>query len=75
MRITKVPRTFWMDKCLDRIVLNAYFRFAQNPARFRVWWSQLTNDEKKLDNAHLVRMAGRFHRRLRTPEPSSGFAG
>ena len=50
--------------CLDRIVLNAYFRFAQNPAGFRVWWRQLHGDDDDLDNAHLMRMAGRFNRRL-----------
>jgi hypothetical protein len=50
--------------CLDRIVLNAYFRFAQNPAGFRVWWRQLHGDDDNLDNAHLMRMAGRFNRRL-----------
>jgi hypothetical protein len=50
---------------LDRIVLNAYFRFAQNPAGFRVWWRQLHGSDEDLDNAHLMRLAGRFRRRLR----------
>ncbi|HEY1216365.1 MAG TPA: hypothetical protein VGE93_22305 [Bryobacteraceae bacterium] len=49
---------------LDRIVLNAYFRFAQNPAGFRVWWRQLHGTEDHLDNAHLMRLAGRFRRRM-----------
>ena len=52
--------------CLDRIVLNAYCRFAQNPGGFCVWWRQITGDQTKLDNAHLSRMSGRFHRRLRS---------
>jgi hypothetical protein len=52
--------------CLDRIVLNASFRFSQNPGGFRVWWRQLNGLQSKLDNAHLLRMSGRFHRRLRS---------
>jgi len=32
---------------------------------FRVRWRKLTGSEDTLDNAHLVRMAGRFSRRLR----------
>lgn len=51
---------------IDRIVLNAYFRFAQNPAGFRVWWRQLHGSDDTLDNAHLMRLAGRFRRRLRS---------
>jgi hypothetical protein len=50
---------------LDRIVLNAYFRFAQSPAGFRIWWRQLHGTDDNLDNAHLIRLAGRFRRRLR----------
>jgi hypothetical protein len=46
--------------CVDRIVLNAYFRFAQGPAGFRLWWRQLYGTDDDLDNAHLMRMAGRF---------------
>src|ERR1700742_846586 len=52
--------------CLDRIVLNAYFRFAQNPGRFRVWWRQLQGKQGKPDNASLLRMAGRFQRQVRS---------
>jgi len=51
--------------CVDRIVLNAYFRFAQGPAGFRVRSRQLYGTDDGLDNAHLMRMAGRFRRRLR----------
>ena len=52
--------------CLDRIVLNAYFRFACRPPGFRVWWRQLYGLEAALDNTQLRNMAGRFRRRLRT---------
>ncbi len=50
--------------CTDRIVLNAYFRMGHTPGGFRVWWGTLTGSEETLDNAHLMRMAGRFSRRL-----------
>ena len=40
--------------CVDRIVLNAYFRFAQSPAGFRLWWRQLYGTDDDLDNAHLI---------------------
>ena len=46
--------------CTDRIVLNAYFRMGHTPGGFRVWWGTLTGSEETLDNAHLMRMAGRF---------------
>src|SRR3954451_21845021 len=51
--------------CLDRIVLNAYFRFAHSPGGFRVWWRQLWGSEQKLDQAHLKQVASRFRHRLR----------
>ena len=51
--------------CVDRIVLNAYFRLGMNPGGFRYWWRQLTGSEEQLDNEHWMRMAGRFSRRVR----------
>jgi len=51
--------------CVDRIVLNAYFSLGMTPGGFRYWWQQLTGSEEKLDNEHLMRMAGRFSRRVR----------
>ncbi len=52
--------------CVDRIVRNAYFSLGHNPGGFRVWWRRLHNDsEEHLDNTHLMRMAGRFSRRVR----------
>ena len=51
--------------CVDRIVLNAYFRPGHNAGGFRVWWRRLTGSDAGLDNAHLMRMAGRFSRRVR----------
>ena len=52
--------------CVDRIVLNAYFSLGHNPGGFRVWWRRLHDgSEEQLDNTHLMRMAGRFSRRVR----------
>src|SRR5258708_12200430 len=51
--------------CVDRIVLNAYFRMGHAPGGFRVWWRALTGSDETLDNAHLMRLAGRFSRRVR----------
>ena len=51
---------------VDRIVLNGYFQLAQSAGGFRTWWRQLYDgDDGNLDNTHLMRMAGRFSRRLR----------
>ena len=52
--------------CVDRIVLNAFFPLGYQPGGLRVWWRRWhdgTDDE--LDNAHLMRMAGRFARRVK----------
>jgi hypothetical protein len=52
--------------CVDRIVLKAYYPLGHNPGGFRVWWRRLHGDsDELLDNTHLMRMAGRFSRRLR----------
>jgi hypothetical protein len=52
--------------CVDRIVLNAYFSLGHNPGGFRSWWRRLHDGcEEHLDNTHLMRMAGRFSRRVR----------
>jgi hypothetical protein len=58
--------------CVDRIVLNGYFSMGHDPGGFRIWWRQLTGSEDTLDNAHLMRMAGRFSRRLRAWAIASG---
>jgi hypothetical protein len=48
--------------CVDRLVFNAYFRFGQALAGFRLWWRQLEGSDENLDNNHLMRMAGRLAR-------------
>lgn len=58
--------------CVDRLVLNGYFRFAQSAGGFRLWWRALMGSDDQLDNAHLMRLAGRFSRRVRAWAKSRG---
>jgi hypothetical protein len=36
-----------------------------DPGGFRVWWRALTGSDETLENAYLMRLAGRFSRRIR----------
>lgn len=58
--------------CVDRIVLNAYFRMGHDAGGFRLWWRALTGSDDTLDNNHLMRMAGRFSRRIRGYAKAAG---
>jgi hypothetical protein len=51
--------------CVDRVILNAYFGRGQFAGGFRLWWRALNGSDENLDDNHLMRMAGRFSRRLR----------
>src|SRR6266566_5514458 len=51
--------------CVDRVILNAYFTMGQTGGALRTWWRALYGSDDSLDNLHLMRMAGRFSRRLR----------
>jgi hypothetical protein len=51
--------------CVDRIVLNAYFAMGHGAGGFRTWWRRWQGDDDHLDDTHLMRMAGRFARRVR----------
>lgn len=51
--------------CVDRVILNAYFTMGQSGGGLRTWWRALYGSDDNLDNHHLMRMAGRFSRRLR----------
>jgi len=51
--------------CVDRVILNAYFTMGQTGGALRTWWRALYGSDDDLDNNHLMRMAGRFSRRLR----------
>ncbi|MFH1108268.1 MAG: hypothetical protein V1790_03590 [Planctomycetota bacterium] len=50
---------------VDRIVLNAYFSLGSSAGGFRLWWQRLHGTDDNLDDTHLMRMAGRFARRVR----------
>jgi hypothetical protein len=50
--------------CPDRIVVNGYFPLGQQGGGFRVWWRRLTGSDETLDQEHVLRMAGRFSRRV-----------
>jgi len=50
--------------CVDRIVLNAYFRMGHDPGG-PCWWRALRGSDETLDNTHRMRLAGRFSRRIR----------
>lgn len=55
----------------DRV--NAYFPLGHGPGGFRSWWRQLHDgSDELLDNTHLMRMAGRFARRLRAGAEANG---
>ena len=51
--------------CVDRVVLNAFFPIGHNPGGFRCWWRRLHGSDDQLDDTHLMRMAGRFARRVK----------
>lgn len=58
--------------CVDRFVLNGYFPMGHSPAGFRAWWRELTGGDETLDDAHLMRLAGRLSRRLHAYAQSQG---
>ena len=58
--------------CVDRIVLNAYFSVGHNPGGFRCWWRRLHGSDDQLDDTHLMRMAGRFARRVKAWAKANG---
>jgi len=51
--------------CLDRLVLRAYCPILQSAGGFRCWWEGFRGSHDDLDDNHLMRMAGRFSRRVR----------
>lgn len=51
--------------CVDRIVLNAYCPMLLGGGGLRYWWRRLKGDDRTLDNNHLMRIAGRFSRRVK----------
>jgi hypothetical protein len=51
--------------CIDRLVLNAYNPQLHIPGGFRIWYRDLKDTDEGLCNASLIRMAGRFNRRVK----------
>lgn len=51
--------------CVDRIVLRAYCQLCQRAAGFRTWWRRWQGSDENLNNTHLMRVAGRFARRVK----------
>ena len=41
--------------CVDRVVLNAYFRMGHSGGGFRAWWRKLEGSEEHLDNTQARR--------------------
>jgi hypothetical protein len=60
--------------CVDRIVLNAYNPLCYSPGGFRCWWRRLYGTDDQLDDTHLMRLAGRFGRRVRGFAKAQGIA-
>ena len=59
--------------CVDRIVLNAYYPLGHDPGGFRVWRRRWHGDsDESLDDAHLMRLAGRFARRVKARGTANG---
>jgi DNA-binding transcriptional ArsR family regulator len=51
--------------CVDRLVLRAYFPLVQSPGGMRAWWRRWHGSDDRLDDTNLMRLAGRFGRRVR----------
>ena len=59
--------------CVDRIVLNAFYPVGHNPGGFRCWWRRWHGEsDAELDDTHLMRLAGRFARRVRAWATANG---
>jgi hypothetical protein len=59
--------------CVDRVVLNAWFPMGVNPGGLRTWWRRLHGgSDDQLDNTRLMRMAGRFARRVKAWAAANG---
>jgi hypothetical protein len=78
MSATDVLATAYADflqdqyDCVDRIIVNAYYQMGCTPGGFRTWWRALFGNDDNLDNNHLMRLAGRFSRRVRGWAKSQG---
>ena len=54
-------------------MLNAFFPMGHNPGGFRCWWwRRLHGSDDQLDDTHMMRMAGRFARRVKACAAANG---
>ena len=51
--------------CVDRIVINAYNPLLQQAGGFRYWWRQWKGSDEGLATPQLMRIAGRYGKRVR----------
>jgi hypothetical protein len=51
--------------CVDRIVINAYHPLLAQAGGFRHWWRQWKGSDEGLETGNLMRLAGRYSKRLR----------
>ena len=59
--------------CVDRVVLNAWYPMGVNPGGLRTWWRRLHGgSDDQVDSTHLMRMAGRFARRVKAWAAAGG---
>jgi hypothetical protein len=54
-----------MYDVVDRIVINARYQFACSPGGFRLWWFDRFGNFDHLNDTFLMRLAGRYGRRVR----------
>src|SRR5260370_33154701 len=55
------------------MVLTAYYRLGHSPGGFRTWWRRWHGgSDAELDDAHLMRLPGRFARRGRAWAKANG---
>ena len=58
--------------CVDRVVLRAYFQLGQRAPGLRMWWRRWQGSDEGLNNTRLMRVAGRFARRVKGWAKSAG---
>ena len=58
--------------CVDRVVLRAYFQLGQRAPGLRMWWRCWQGLDDGLNNTRLMRVAGRFARRVKGWAKSAG---
>lgn len=51
--------------CVDRIVVNAYHPMLSQAGGFRHWWREWKGSDEGLETGNLMRLAGRYSKRLR----------